>query len=324
MSTVVYSCPFVPPEWIAAHDLTPRRILPRAAEAATLAGGATQGLCSWVQAVVTRFLDEPAADGVVLTTTCDQMRRAAELLDGVPLFLMNVPSTWQTAAAQKLYLNELERLGRFLCRLGGTPPGEERLVETMLEFDAARQQLRASRGHLSARAFSTAIARFHSNPPGDLPAAGEPVLPRGVEVALVGGPLMEHLFDIFDVVGEGGGAVVLDGTTTGERTLPVPFDRRELRCDPLRVLADTYFGTIPDAFRRPNSALYSWLQDRIKKRGVRGILFLRHTWCDTWAAEATRMKEWCGIPLLVLDAGSGSTLEERTISRVQTFLEVLR
>ncbi|MHC4897204.1 MAG: 2-hydroxyacyl-CoA dehydratase, partial [Planctomycetota bacterium] len=194
MSTVVYSCPFVPPEWIAAHDLTPRRILPRAAEAATLAGGATQGLCSWVQAVVTRLLDEPAADGVVLTTTCDQMRRAAELLDGLPLFLMNVPSTWQTAAAQKLYLNELERLGRFLCRLGGTPPGEERLVETMLEFDAARQQLRASRGHLSARAFSTAIARFHSNPPGDLPAAGEPVLPRGVEVALVGGPLMEHLF----------------------------------------------------------------------------------------------------------------------------------
>ncbi len=66
------------------------------------------------------------------------------------------------------------------------------------------------------------------------------------------------------------------------------------------------------------------LAREIRARGIRGILFVRHTWCDTWAAEAIRMKEWCKLPFLVLDTGHGDTLEERSISRVQSFLEILR
>jgi len=31
MTTVLYTSPFVPPEWIAAHGLTPQRIVPATA-----------------------------------------------------------------------------------------------------------------------------------------------------------------------------------------------------------------------------------------------------------------------------------------------------
>ena len=37
-----------------------------------------------------------------------------------------MPSTWQTAAARQLYLDELRRLGRFLVELGGKSPDRRR------------------------------------------------------------------------------------------------------------------------------------------------------------------------------------------------------
>jgi hypothetical protein len=64
---------------------------------------------------------------------------------------------------------------------------------------------------------------------------------------------------VFDVIEQSGGRVVLDGTESGLRTLPAPLQRRRLRDDPLLELMDAYFGAIPDAFRRPDTALYQWL-----------------------------------------------------------------
>ena len=64
-------------------------------------------------------LFRPDVSGLVLTTTCDQMRYVAAMLEqrgDRPVFLLNVPSTWQTPAARRLYLDELRRLGRFLVR----------------------------------------------------------------------------------------------------------------------------------------------------------------------------------------------------------------
>jgi benzoyl-CoA reductase/2-hydroxyglutaryl-CoA dehydratase subunit BcrC/BadD/HgdB len=119
-----------------------------------------------------RFAEEAGesdAAAVVVTTACDQMRRVAETVGEVPVFLMNIPATWQTPASFRLYRDELERLGRFLARLGGTTPDANALAETMLAFDTARQQLRDLRGSLSPRAFAEAIQAFHE--------AGEPALP---------------------------------------------------------------------------------------------------------------------------------------------------
>ena len=67
----------------------------------------------------------PAA-AVVLTTTCDQMRHAAAVLEqrgraaGLPAERAARPG--RPPAARRLYRDELRRLGRFLVRLGGQPP----------------------------------------------------------------------------------------------------------------------------------------------------------------------------------------------------------
>ena len=83
---------------------------------------------------------ERATDGIVVTTLCDQMRRVYDLLvRGIdtPAFLLNVPKTWQTVAAQRLYLDELKRLGRFLVRLGGRTPSDEELAKAMTNVGCA-------------------------------------------------------------------------------------------------------------------------------------------------------------------------------------------
>jgi len=56
---------------------------------------------------------------------------------------------------------------------------------------------------------------------------------------------------------------------------------------------------------------------------VKGVLFIRHTWCDTWLGEARRMKEWLDIPLLEIETGGSDSVDGRTVSRIQSFLEVL-
>ena len=324
MKTVAYSCPFVPAEWIAAHGMRPSRIMPHTSRHTHLFGAA-EGVCPYAAGFANEVSSDAGGDAVVFTTACDQMRRASELVDRArhgQVFLMNVPSTWQTPAAHKLYMSELQRLGRFLVQLGGGSPSHEKLAEVMREYDATRSQLRSARGRLSPRQYAEAIAEFHRTGTFEDRASESEEASSGIPLALVGGPLLLDHLVVFDMIERVGGYVSLNATTSGERTMPAVFDRRALRDDPFSVLAEAYFGGITDAFRRPNSELYRWLKQEIAEVGAHGIIFWRYVWCDIWHAEAQRMKEWADVPLLVIDGDDGD-VDGRTVSRIQAFMEVL-
>ena len=368
MKSVVYSSPFVPAEWIAAHGVRPMRLRPDPA-AALPSTGPLMGVCPYARA----FTGEAGASAgaAIFTTTCDQMRRAAEWLslEGTPpVFLMNVPATWQTPAAARLYRDELQRLGRFLVALGGTEPSRDRLAATMETYDARRRVLRGDLAAMTARGASEAIARFdlgeeHGNDrpppaPNDRvacpghPLPGHVVTLRGgspdpyvlsvtssachgrpcpavrtgsdAPVAIVGGPLARGDGRLFDALSKAGGRVVLDGTESGLRTFPAPLDRRRLRDDPLMELVDAYFGTIPDAFRRPDTLLYQWLGRELAASAVRGIIVWRYVWCDMWAAAAARLREATALPVLDLDVTGDASEAGRAANRIQAFMEVLK
>ncbi len=143
-------------------------------------------------------------------------------------------------------------------------------------------------------------------------------------MAIIGGPLMKQGFEIFDIVEQAGGRIVLDATETGERGLCAPFDRRGLRDNPLLELAGVYFCSIQDVSRRPNNELYQWLKSGLADREVRGIIFHRHLWCDMWHAELQRLKDWTDIPVLDIDTtGNNETTSQRTTNRIRAFLETL-
>jgi len=323
---IIYSSPYVPPEWIAAHGLFPSRIIPGRNTRKSI--NITEGICSYLAA----FLDEIEkstndSDAVVFTTECDQMRRAPECLRGnfkdSQIFLMNIPSTWENQESHEYYLSELKRLGRFLTRIGGKSPTRETLEQTMLDYNEKRSTLLASSRSMDSKLFSEALANF--NLTGSLRPQEAETSPRStrIPIALLGGPLTLHDFTLFNWLHEYGGQVVLDGTETGERTMPRSFSKQAIKKSPLTELADAYFGYIPDAFRRPNTDLYKWLRNQLNDLSIRGILLVRSVWCDIWAAEVQRLKDWLNIPLLDLDL-SGQEPEARTRTRIRAFLETLK
>jgi benzoyl-CoA reductase/2-hydroxyglutaryl-CoA dehydratase subunit BcrC/BadD/HgdB len=329
MKAIVYSCPYVPAEWIAAHGLRPSRIMPGTV-GATGPLAIVEGLCPYVHSFINEVITEKAACGVIVTTLCDQMRRAFDVLTrrcDLPAFLMNVPHTWQTLAAQKMYVDELRRLGRFLIRLGGKPPSEQTLAEVMFAYDSARKSILEARSNQSARQYAETIAAFNRDGPSNMPNKKLSTQPlnAGIPLAIIGGPMVKQDFEIFDIVEQSGGGIVLDATETGERGMCATFDRRGLRDNPLIELARAYFGSIPDASRRPNSELYHWLKQKLADRAVRGIIFRRYLWCDTWHAELSRLKDWTKLPVLDIDVGGDSRTQHiRTPNRIRAFLEMFQ
>ncbi len=242
---------------------------------------------------------------LVLTTTCDQMRYVAAMLEqrgDRPVFLLNVPSMWQTPAARRLYLDELRRFGRFLVSLGGKAPSDAELAMVMLANDRSREESRKNSRGPTARG-----------------------APGGIPLAILGGPLLETDCGFVEMVERAGGRIVLDATEHGQRTLPRPFDPARVAAGPLEELADAYFDGIPDAFRRPNTKLYEWLGRELAARQVRGIILHRYVWCDLWHAESQRLKQWSPTPLLELDVGPDDTAApNRVQGRIEAFLEMLK
>jgi benzoyl-CoA reductase/2-hydroxyglutaryl-CoA dehydratase subunit BcrC/BadD/HgdB len=326
MPTIAYSSPLVPVEWIAAHGLQPHWLRLRSpAGRPVVAGG--RGICPYAGALLEAALAGIGATALVLTTVCDQMRYAAALLESRgrgPLFLLNVPSTWQTPAAQELYLQELCRLGRFLVQMGGRPPEPDELGRVMRAYDAARQAARAARSRLSARHFAERLAALRgplatiADPPAGSPPAA------GIPLAVVGGPLLEADDALWDLIEQAGGRVVLDATEGGERTLPSRFEPARTESTPLQELANAYFLGVADVFRRPNTGLYEWLGRALESRGVRGIIFRRYVWCDLWHAELHRLKQWSPVPVLEIDASPGDlSAPNRVQGRIEALLEML-
>jgi benzoyl-CoA reductase/2-hydroxyglutaryl-CoA dehydratase subunit BcrC/BadD/HgdB len=322
---VFYSNPWIPVEWIKAHGLEPCgawcatdlwRDLP----------ALSAGVCPFAKSVC-RLAATQTEPAMVLATTCDQMRRGfdAYLADaGSRVFLFNIPATWQTPVAQKVYRSEVERLGRFLERLGGHAPSRQALRETMAQYSQARGQLLAAMGCCSPRQFAEAVGWFHSH--GSVTLNSSPREPRtdGVPLAVVGGPLLPSQWDLLEMIETAGARVALNATETGERSLLPSFDWEDSDDDPVGVLVRGYQESIVDAFQRPNNRLYAWLGQRLSSRRVRGIVLWVYTGCDLWRAEAQPLHETFGLPVLLLESDTTQGCTPRDVGRVQAFVETLK
>jgi benzoyl-CoA reductase/2-hydroxyglutaryl-CoA dehydratase subunit BcrC/BadD/HgdB len=311
MKRIVYTSPFVPAEFISAHGMLPSRIVPMPGRRGK--HGAREGMCPYALAFVNEVTGMRRIGAVVVTTTCDQMRRAADLIalrSNAPLFVMNVPATWRTAASRRLYRSELERLGRFLVGLGGKTPSTRELSRLM-RSSAAEQKL------------CPPVDQTASGPSSLLEGRAS-ALPFVKPVALIGGPLPADERWLIGAIENAGGRIVLDGTENGERTLPAQFSMKRIKTDPIAELVRAYFDTIPDIFRRPNSGLYEWLDRMVAQRGAEGIIVRHYVWCDMWRAEVQRIVERTNLPVLHIDTEGGNLSRERTVSRIQAFFEMLK
>ncbi|MCK5147739.1 2-hydroxyacyl-CoA dehydratase [bacterium] len=323
MRSIVYSCSYVPPEWIAAHGFRPVRLVPYSGTECLQRE--TAGICHYMH----RFLEQASqfdAAGVVVTTLCDQMRRGVECINSPSaaslssLFLMHVPKTMNSVGAVRYYHEELKRLSRFLINLGGALPDEAHLIEVMIDYQQKRDNLFNHRSDMSGVAFSRFLRSFQAGGLLDL-CEDATKSKKLIPVAILGGPMSIEDLGILDLIEEAGGEIVLDGTEGGERTMPRAFHRQRIHIDPFMELVEAYWS-IPDVARRPNDSLFIWIKNQLAQRHMRGIILLRNVWCDLWHAEVMRLREWLDIPLLDIDLdGESATARNRT--RIEAFMEAL-
>jgi hypothetical protein len=299
VARALYSSPFIPPEFIAAHGIAPARTL-----AASPVAGCHEGRCATAAGLERSAGDD---DLLIVVGSCDQMRRSAEARTA-PVFRFAMPATWETANAARIYRDELLRLSACLQRHGGHAPAD--LAGLLLAHDERRARLRAACGRLPPRAAAEALARYAAS--GEVPAvdAVPTAMDGRVPVALLGGPLPPEAFALHDLVEACGARIVLDGEG-GERGLAAPCDRRLAASDPLAAIVDCYFLGIPDAFRRPDALLFAWLERGIAERGVRAVLLRPDPWCDHWRACAARIADWGRLPVVLIEDGAPARLATR-------------
>ncbi len=338
---ILCTSPWVPVEWIAAHGLSFCGIWSTEAEAPI--STIREGECAFARATIS-FASPPPATAVILTTACDQMRRAADFIaepgdrsrdhpngkHSAPntrlssSFLFNLPATWQTDAPRRLYHAELDRLSRFLVLLGGQAPTEACLSTIIDQFEVRRSHIRTLVEPGSASRFAEAMLQLFSNDSApSKPDIGLNAL-KGIPLALVGGPLLRSRWSLFETIERAGACVVLNAAEPGERCLLPPLPKPARLDSSLTALADHYFNNIVDVFSRPNSRLYSWLAMRLKQRKVRGIVLWIQVGCDLWRAEAASLSEAFRLPVLTLDSQAFQGTYDREANRLSAFVESLQ
>jgi len=321
---VFLTSPWLPVEWIKAHGLEPRGAWCGIRNEAV---AVPEGVCAFAQAMSKLTSDHPQA-AVIFTTVCDQLRRAADaaaMTHGSRCFLFNLPATWQSSAARRLYHAELERLGKFLETHGGRAPTKAQLTNVILEYETRRAALREFLAQSSASRGVEALAAFHGD--GSPPLSRSAPIERtavSVALALLGGPLLPSQWPLLDAIEYAGGRVALNATEPGERTLLPPISNSAPGQNPRLTLADHYFDHVVDVFQRPNSRLYQWLAARLAQTPVRGIVLWVHVGCDLWRAEAASLREAFGLPLLVLESHEVHAGGLRDCNRLAAFIESLQ
>jgi len=321
---VYLASPWIPREWVEAHGLTPRGLF-SAPDCDAVIPRVFEGVCSFAQRNL-EFARAREGSAVVFSSACDQMRRSFDRIQperAVPAFLFNLPATWQSKVAWRLFRTELERFTCYLERLGGRRPVAQSAFTTICDVVRARSKLLAAWCQPNARAYAEAMAGFHWDGRVTLEPGPDVREVTGVPVAFVGGPLTRAQFGVLDAIESAGGRVALNATETGERSLGWGQLSSAQEADTIDGLARVFFERIVDVWQRPNTRLYAWLRERIVEREVRGIVLWHYIGCDFWRAEAASLREAFGLPVLTLDSDQAHTDHPRLVHRIAAFIEML-
>jgi hypothetical protein len=237
-------------------------------------------------------------DGMVLTTSCDQMRRAAEWLnDDARVFLFNFPSTLHQ---ERLLEAEKVRLVKWLKGL------HERLGE---KNDCATQLRsghdRAWPSTLNPDPFTCTAGGCASTSDARTSGHQDASIKDGKEtlsVGVFGGHFCGDQQSVVQFFQKRGVHIALWGCESGER--------------------------VGDVFQRPNTLFYEQVQAVIAERHLDGILVVRTTWCDVWRLAAVRLHEVVKVPVMewVMDSQyQGQSFPDgSSTTRLEAFCELLR
>lgn len=318
--SIAVTGPLIPDDRIRARGFVPVSLTPSVSARHPPTAGVCAVAHGWAEALVA---GEARFAAAVLTTRCDQLRRAAEALRGrtrLPVFVMNIPATCGTEAARRQYHDELERLEGFLSRLEG---GAAAVEPGLARGDAGGLSVSPGRGAQAA-------------------AGGESAAQGRHRVGLLGCCLTEADVDMVEMLRQLGLQIAFNATespldevekrlTAPLRTVggsvnedaPAPVMAVDCVCSvPVRAISLDSFDLCPAIAQRPNARFFEWLRQVGQSAQLEGWVLLRQPWCDLFHAELPRLKSETALPWLDLETGACPAVESLR-TRAEAFAEAL-
>jgi benzoyl-CoA reductase/2-hydroxyglutaryl-CoA dehydratase subunit BcrC/BadD/HgdB len=232
--------------------------------------------------------------------------------------------------------DELRALYHKLEGLSGRSPGEDALaacVQVDEEADALLADLHLKRRYLplNQSEFYRLVRRREYLPAERFVELASNALAQAIDkppdmqgIPLVLSGIVPEPMALFDALEGMGASVVADDLACCGRRLYPPGDDR----DPFRRIAQRLLGAPPDAMHGSSiSARLDHLSRLTKETGARGVVFYEVKFCEPELFDLPVLREGLatlGVRSVVIEMDLNDGLSQRTLTRLEAFLETIR
>ncbi len=331
-----------PKEVLWAMNLLPVEIWDPPLESSDANAHLQPYICSVVKQGLELLLQGKAdmLDGFLFPHTCDSIQNLASIVNDYlklekPCFFFYHPKAPYHVCSKDYYLEQIKGLIAHLEKHFGAmnPVALEqsmekgrRLSDNLLEIYSLR-----SKGELfasNARFYEVIRQGEYLHPDDFIPLLEEFVqthrgeCKKGLPVILSG--VLPNPPEILDILDGMGARVVNDDFLSCSRRLLVPAS---LEKDPLKALADSYFGMPPCTTKNtPLKERVAYFLEMAKTSGAKGVIFYMVKFCEPELFDIPRVVKALkayGIATLVIDVELNQGVSGQMNTRVEAFLEMI-
>lgn len=346
-------CAFTPKELISAAGAVPVTLCAGSQEPiATAESRLPKNLCPLIKASYGHALEDSCpyfhvVDLVFADATCDGKKKMFELLSQMkPIYVLQLPQTYETPESMAYWLQELKRMKQTLEQKTGTVIDDDTLRNEIKIFNLMRQTVKKvfslNQGEtplLYGKEIDaiTSGGGFDCNPLKrirEMEAATELAKERGKQewfreevknkprILLTGCPTTNK--KVLEIIESCGGMVVAMENCGGLKTVGETVD--EL-IDPLQALA-TYYVRTACPCMTPNQKRQDIIADIIRDYRIEGVVDLTWHGCHTYNVEACLIKQCvnqrCNTPYIQIETDYTESDVGQIKVRIEAFLELLR
>jgi benzoyl-CoA reductase subunit C len=278
-------------------------------------------------------------DGLMVATVCDTNRRIFDVWEHRKLFphslLVRLPVKFSERAV-KFYGQECRRLARELEKISGVAVTEERLRESIGQFNENRELFRKLYDvlpqsgisgedalHVFGAALVTPVEDHNGLLRKLLASLNVPSGPDSRTKLMLCAINLNMAVEVVKLAEKYGARMVTNDFTHNARYGSEPI---RLDGDPFESLARGYLGRVPAPGVYPFEARANYIRERMEKAGAQGMIYLIQLYCDAYAFEYAILKErfdsW-NLRHLKLEAEDTPSSIEQLNVRVQSFVESL-
>lgn len=350
-------CAQVPEELIYAAGATPVRLCSGANAFARLgANFMPTKSCPIIQATMgllhLKQHDPDHLQAVVIPSTCDQKKKAADILDGMPypVYRLEMPASKESELSRFFWQESVKHFTLWLEKLTGQKITAGRLKEAIARTGESRALFRrlsnlrqANPGLLLGKdlllvsnayffddqkqwqqAVQTLLAELETRRQQGC-SAGQRHAPR---LLLTGSPPIFPHLKIPLLVEETGGIIVADEVCSSSRLLhdAVAYNETSLN-DMIPAVADRYLKPCTCPCLSPNTDRQRKLLELAKTHRVDGVVYQAFSGCLPYEMEqrqTAQTMDAAGIPMLYLETDFSPEDMGQLSTRVEAFLESIK